>query len=278
MTLTTLIIQILLTLPLTFIINTLSKKDNNTIHRIIVPTVYTIILAALIPSIKENIFLIVIFELFIRNFYISNFSNKANNITKFLIEALLSVALCLFTYNQFISKIDNVLPTPESIKPFLWFLMIVYIYTLCKPQINKVNQMIPEKRTVDKENTIMLFAKYKNKYHKVIKTKNTLITNLVYSIMIYNGITKPTALRKATELKGIITTKPVPYGIMQVTSKIKITDEESIGIVVSNFEKQIKNSKLKENDKVDKLLSEYNNESKQEIKEIYNEITEFLKK
>ena len=278
MTLTTLIIQILLTLPLTFIINTLSKKDNNTIHRIIVPTVYTIILAALIPSIKENIFLIVIFELFIRNFYISNFSNKANNITKFLIEALLSVALCLFTYNQFISKIDNVLPTPESIKPFLWFLMIVYIYTLCKPQINKVNQMIPEKRTVDKENTIMLFAKYKNKYHKVIKTKNTLITNLVYSIMIYNGITKPTALRKATELKGIITTKPVPYGIMQVTSKIKITDEESIGIVVSNFEKQIKNSKLKENDKVDKLLSEYNNESKQEIKEIYNEINEFLKK
>ena len=278
MTLTTLIIQILLTLPLTFIINTLSKKDNNTIHRIIVPTVYTVILAALIPSIKENIFLIVIFELFIRNFYISNFSNKANNITKFLIEALLSVALCLFTYNQFISKIDNVLPTPESIKPFLWFLMIVYIYTLCKPQINKVNQMIPEKRTVDKENTIMLFAKYKNKYHKVIKTKNALITNLVYSIMIYNGITKPTALRKATELKGIITTKPVPYGIMQVTSKIKITDEESIGIVVSNFEKQIKNSKLKENDKVDKLLSEYNNESKQEIKEIYNEITEFLKK
>lgn len=278
MTLTTLIIQILLTLPLTFIINTLSKKDNNTIHRIIVPTVYTIILAALIPSIKENIFLIVIFELFIRNFYISNFSNKANNITKFLIEALLSVALCLFTYNQFISKIDNVLPTPESIKPFLWFLMIVYIYTLCKPQINKVNQMIPEKRTVDKENTIMLFAKYKNKYHKVIKTKNILITNLVYSIMIYNGITKPTALRKATELKGIITTKPVPYGIMQVTSKIKITDEESIGIVVSNFEKQIKDSKLKENDKVDKLLSEYNNESKQEIKEIYNEITEFLKK
>ena len=278
MTLTTLIIQILLTLPLTFIINTLSKKDNNTIHRIIVPTVYTIILAALIQSIKENIFLIVIFELFIRNFYISNFSNKANNITKFLIEALLSVALCLFTYNQFISKIDNVLPTPESIKPFLWFLMIVYIYTLCKPQINKVNQMIPEKRTVDKENTIMLFAKYKNKYHKVIKTKNTLITNLVYSIMIYNGITKPTALRKATELKGIITTKPVPYGIMQVTSKIKITDEESIGVVVSNFEKQIKNSKLKENDKVDKLLSEYNNESKQEIKEIYNEINEFLKK
>lgn len=278
MTLTTLIIQILFTLPLTFIINTLSKKDNDTIHRIIVPTVYTIILAALIPSIKENIFLIVIFELFIRNFYISNFSNKANNITKFLIEALLSVALCLFTYNQFISKIDNVLPTPESIKPFLWFLMIVYIYTLCKPQINKVNQMIPEQRTVDKENTIMLFAKYKNKYHKVIKTKNILITNLVYSIMIYNGITKPTALRKATELKGIITTKPVPYGIMQVTSKIKITDEESISIVVSNFEKQIKDSKLKENDKVDKLLSEYNNESKQEIKEIYNEITEFLKK
>lgn len=278
MTLTNLITQILLTIPLTFIINTLSKKDNNTIHRIIVPTVYTIILAALIPSIKENIFLIVVFELFIRNFYISNFSNKANNVSKFLVESVISVALSLFTYNQFISKIDSVLPTPESIKPFLWFLMIIYIYTLCKPQINKVNQMIPEKKSVDKENTIMLFAKYKNKYHKVIKTKNTLITNLVYSIMIYNGINKPTALRKTTELRGIITTKPVPYGIMQVTSKIKITDEESIGIVVSNFEKLLKNSKLKEADKIDKLLTDYNEEAKQDIKEIYNEINEFLKK
>lgn len=278
MTLVTLIIQILLTIPLTLIINTLSKKDNNTIHRIIVPTVYTIIVAAIFPSIKENLFLIVVFELFIRNFYISNFSNKSNNVARFLIEAVLSVALCLFTYNNFISKIDTVLPTPESIKPFLWFLMIVYIFTLCKPQINKVNQMIPEKRTVDKENTIMLYAKYKNKYHKSIKTKNALISNLVYAIMIYNGMTKPTALRKSIELKGMITTKPVPYGIMQVTSKMKITDEESIQIVVSNFEKSIKNSKQKETEKLEKLLKEYNQESKEEIKEIYNEITEFLKK
>ena len=156
--------------------------------------------------------------------------------------------------------------------------MVVYIYSLCKPQINKVNQIIPEKRTVDKENTIMLFAKYKNKYHKVIKTKNTLITNLIYAIMIYNGTTKPNALRKVTELRGMITTKPVPYGIMQVTSKIKITDEESIGIVVSNFEKLLKNSKLTEKQKVDKLLTDYNLDNKNEILEIYNEISEFLKK
>ena len=278
MTLTTLIVQILLTIPLTLIINTLSKKENNTIHRIIVPTVYIIIISALVPLIKENIFLIVVFELFIRNFYISNFSNRANNIAKFLIESVISVALCLFTYNQFISKLDSVIPSPESIKPFLWFLMIVYIYSLCKPQINKVNQMIPEKRTVDKENTIMLFAKYKNKYHKVIKTKNSLITNLIYAIMIYNGTTKPNALRKAIELRGMITTKPVPYGIMQVTSKIKITDEESIGIVVSNFEKLLKNSKLTEKQKVDKLLTDYNADNKNEILEIYNEISEFLKK
>lgn len=278
MTLISLILQILCTIPLTFILNNLEKKDNNLFHKIFIPTIYIIIIAALLPVIKENIFLIVVFEMFIRNFYISNFSNRSNNISKFLIESLLSVSLSLFTYNQFISKTNNVLPTPESIKPFLWFLIIIYIYSLCKPNINKINNLIPEKRNIDKENIIILYAKYKNKYHKAIKTKNNLIINIIYSIMIHNSINKPLLFRKLIELRGMITTQPVPYGIMQITSKIKLTDEESISIMVSNFEREIKNTKLKENEKIEKLLNEYKEEEISKIKDIYNEINEFLKK
>ena len=167
MTLTTLIIQLLLTIPLTLILKYLSKKEDNMLNKIVLPTVYTIVIAALIPSIKDNIFLIVVFEIFLRNFYISNFSHKSNNRVKFLIETILSVALILFVYNNFISKVTSVLPNPETIKPFLWFLIVIYIYNLSKPQLSKVNNIIPNKNEIDKENTIMQYAKYKNKFHKI---------------------------------------------------------------------------------------------------------------
>lgn len=278
MTLTALIIQLLLTIPLTLILNYLSKREDNMLNKIVFPTIYTIIVAALIPSVKDNIFLIVVFEIFLRNFYISNFSHKSNNIVKFLIETILSVVLSLFVYNNFIAQVSNVLPNPENIKPFLWFLIVIYVYNLCKPQLSKVNNIIPNKNEIDKENTIMQYAKYKNKFHKVIKTKNKLIINLVYSIMIYNGTTRPSIYRKAMELKGMLTTQEVPYGIMQFKSKEKLSDNESIVKTIKEFELLLQNSKANENNKIDTMLKNYPEEEKVQIKEIYNEIIEFLKK
>mgnify|MGYP003509859431 CR=1 FL=1 len=124
----------------------------------------------------------------------------------------------------------------------------------------------------------MQYAKYKNKFHKVIKTKNKLIINLVYSIMIYNGTTRPSIYRKAMELKGMLTTQEVPYGIMQFKSKEKLTDIESITKTVKEFETLLSNSKANEENKINTLLINYLEEDKLQIKEIYNEITEFLKK
>lgn len=278
MTLTTLIIQLLLTIPLTLILNYISRKECNMLNKIVFPTVYTILVAALVPSVKESIFLIVIFEIFLRNFYISNFSHKSNNISKFLVESILSVALSLFVYNNFISQVKSVIPNPENIKPFLWFLIIIYIYNLWKPQISKVNNLIPNKNEIDKENTIMQYAKYKNKYHKTIKTKNKLITNIIYSIMIYNGTNKPYAYRKAIEISGILTTQEVPYGIMQYKSKEKLTDAESITKTIKEFETLLSGSKASEENKINNVLSKYPEVAKLQIKEIYKEITEFLKK
>ena len=101
MTLTTLILQLILTIPLTLILNNINRKNNNTINKIIFPTIYIILISAILPVVKENIFLIVIFEMFLRNFYVSNFTHKSKNITMFLIESLLSIALSLFAYNNF---------------------------------------------------------------------------------------------------------------------------------------------------------------------------------
>lgn len=281
MTLTTIILQILLTIPLTIILNYFQSKDNKKVNKLIIPSIYIIIISALIPSIKENIFLIVIFEIFIRNFYITNIVNRSNETgpMSFIIENLLSIGISLFVYNYFISNVETVIPNPEDIKGFVWFLII--LYTVYLYNISTKDKVVVEKTKTTKirtEKTIMQYAKFKNKYSNVIKTKNTLINNLTYAIMIFEDYKTPKIYRNINTYIGLITKKETKYGIMQISSFERLSDEDSIKMTISNFEKELKNTKLKENEKIDKLLSKYKQEEKEQIINIYNSIVEFSKK
>ena len=278
MTLTTLLTQLALTIPLTLIIGSINKKENGTLNKIIFPSIYIIIIAALLPSVKENIFLIVVFEIFIRNFYVTNFTSRAQQTIKFILESLASVAISLFTYNSFISKTSTVLPTPESIKPFLWFLIIIYLYNLSKQEINKLNKIIPNKKEITTENIIMQYAKNKNKYHNLINSNNKTINNLVYSIIIYNSVNKPFINRKINELSSNFRNEYIQFGIMQYPSKEKITNEESILLSIKDYENKVKGNKITEQKTLDILLENYQDTDKEQILEIYKEINEFNKK
>lgn len=281
MTLTTIILQILLTIPLTIILNYFKKEENRRINQLIIPSLYIIIISALIPSVKENIFLIVVFEIFIRNFYITNIVNGNNEISTFtyIIESIISIAISLFTYNYFISQVDTVIPNPEDIKGFIWFLIILYITYLYK--LSTKNKVKEEKIKTIKhktEKTIMQYAKFKNIYSNSIKSKSEFINNLVYAIMIHEDYKTPKIYRNIKAYIGAVTKKETKYGIMQISSYERLSDEESIKMVVDNFEKQLKNNKLKENEKLNKLLTNYKPEDQQNIISIYNDIVEFTKK
>lgn len=281
MTLTTIILQILLTIPLTIILNHFQKEENRRINQLLIPSLYIIIISALIPSIKENIFLIVVFEIFIRNFYITNVVNSNTEIsnTTYILESIVSIALSLFTYNYFIGQVDTVIPNPEDIKGFIWFLIILYatyLYNLSTKNKVKEEKIKDTKRK--KEKTIMQYAKFKNLYAPLVKSKTELINNLTYAIMIFEDYRTPKIYRNINTYIGAVTKKETKYGIMQIPSYERISDEESIKRVISDFEKQLKNTKLKEEDQLLKLLSNYKKEEQQEIISIYNEILEFSKK
>ncbi len=281
MTLTTIILQILLTIPLTIILNYFKKEENRRINQLIIPSLYIIIISALIPGVKENIFLIVVFEIFIRNFYITNVVNGNNEISTFtyIIESILSIAISLFTYNYFISQVDTVIPNPEDIKGFVWFLIILYITYLYK--LSTKNKVKEEKIKTIKHKTekiIMQYAKFKNIYSSQIKSKNEFINNLVYAIMIHEDYKTPKIYRNIHAYIGAVTKKETKYGIMQIPSYERLSDVASIKVVVDSFEKQLKNTKLKEEEKLTKLLSNYKAEDQQNIISIYNDIVEFTKK
>lgn len=281
MTLITIILQILLTIPLTIILNCFQNRENRKINQLIIPSIYIIIISALVPSIKENVFLIVIFEIFIRNFYITNVISRSNESSamSFIIENLISIGLSLFVYNYFISNVETVIPNPEDIKGFVWFLII--LYTVYLYNLTTKDKKVVEKANTAKirtEKTIMQYAKFKNKYSNIIKTKNTLISNLTYAIMIFEDYKTPKLYRNINAYIGAVTKKETKYGIMQIPSYERLTDETSIEMTISNFEKALKNSKLKENEKIDKLLTNYKQEEKEHILLIYKTIVEFSKK
>ena len=281
MTLFTIILQIILTIPLTIILIHYQKEENKQINQILIPSAYIIIISAVIPVVKENIFLIVVFEMFMRNFYITNIvnSNNEQSTSKYIINSLLSIALSLFTYNYFIGQVDSVIPNPNDIKEFVWFLIILYsLYLYNTLNKNKEKQNKVKTNTFKTEKIIMQYAKFKNQYASIIKSKNELVNNLTYAIMIHNDYKTPKIYRNINTYIGAITKKETNYGIMQIPSYERISDEESIKIVIADFEKKLKNSKLKENEKIEKLLSNFQTKEKEEIIKIYTDIKEFIKK
>lgn len=281
MNLITLIIQMVLTIPLTIILNYFKNKENRRLNHVLIPSIYIIIIAALLPIVKENIYLIVIFEIFIRNFYITNITNQDAEIsnTMFIFESLISIALSLFTYNYFIGSVDTVIPNPEDIKPFIWFLMILYIAGLYKLSTKDKVEKEKTKTTKRKqEQIIMQYAKYKNMYSQIIKSKTDLINNLTYAIMIHNNYQTPKIYRSINTYIGAVTKRETEYGIMKIKSFNRISDEESIKLTIAEFERILKNTKLNESEQIDKLLKNYRQEEQQDILNIYNDIVEFTRK
>ncbi len=281
MNLMTLITQIILTIPLTIILNYVQNKNTNRVNQIIIPTLYIIIIAALFPALKENIFLIVPFELFIRNFYITSVVNQRQTISnaRFIIESIISIAISLFTYNYFIKNVDTVIPNPEDIKPFLWFLIIIY-FTYIYSTINQ--EKVSTKKTTSiklkNEQIIMQYAKFKNKYSSIIKSKNNVINILTYATMIYNDYKTPKLYRNIKSYLGAVTKTETPYGIMQIKSYQHLTDEESITKVINDYEENMKTITPKDPEQLNKLLHTYQQDIQEEIINIYNVISEFIKK
>lgn len=279
MNLTTLILQILLTIPLTIILNYVQYKEDKRINQIIIPTIYIILVSALIPAVKHNVFLIVVFEIFIRNFYVTSIVNQKNKISNsmFIIESVISIAISLFTYNYFISNVNTVIPSPEEIKPFLWFIIIVYIvYLYSDVTKNKVIAKKEKAKNLKQEQIIMQYAKFKNTYSQSIRTKSNTVLNLLYALMIYYDNKVPKLYRNIKEYISALTQKETEKGIMQVKSTTRISDVDSILLKQIEIEKILKNTNIKEMDQVNKVLDTY--DDKEEIIAIYNVISEFNKK
>lgn len=282
MNLFVLLLQVIFTIPLFCILEFFNKKELSNIQKILIPVVYIIILSALCTEIKSNIYLIVIFEVFLHNFYTNHIINKEILVNKkeYFINSIISILLSLFIYDYFISKVDSVIPQAEEFRPLLWFLIIIFLYNLFKNNFVKVeklkkNNFIDRKR----EYVVITYAKLKNKYYRIVKSKNILVNRVIYAIMIYENYKNPVLVRRFTNIINRFINKESKYGIMQVESEKEVDDEKSIKLVLAKMDKSYTkmDKKLSDMDKVSLLLKEKYEDIEyiNDIIDIYNEIIEF---
>ena len=253
MKLSVIFIQLLLSLPLLGIMEYFNNKKISNIQKILIPVIYIVIVSGLCMDIKDNIYLIVIFQVVMHEFYINNVTgnNLLINKKEYLINSLVSVILSIFIYNYYISKVDSILPLPNEFRSILWFLIIIFIYCLLKEHLkvsspNNVS-FIERKR----EYVIVMYAKLKNRYFKVVKSKKDIVNKLIYAMMIYENYTHPLISRKITVIKRKIFENTYHYGIMQVESNQEIDDEESI---------------RRRMDEIEKIITKKSNKSKNDIR------------
>ncbi len=277
----TVIIQILFSVPLFFIITFFSKKNVSLIQRILIPVVYMVVLASAYPDIKNNIYLVVIFEFILHEFYVNYIVDKNLLLNKkeFFVQNVISIGLSFLIYDYYISKVDNLLPLPEEFRGLLWFLIILFIYGLLRENI-KTSLSKEKVRFIEqkREYVIVTYAKFKNKYYRIIKSKNIFINRLTYAIMIYENYKNPYFWRKMNLIKNRFTNCEAKYGIMQVESNKEIDDDKSIKLTMTKLEKKYEKYDDKTNEKeiiIDLLNAQYSKENLNNIIDIYNEIVEF---
>ncbi len=282
MKLSVIFIQLLLSLPLLGIMEYFNNKKISNIQKILIPVIYIVIVSGLCMDIKDNIYLIVIFQVVMHEFYINNVTgnNLLINKKEYLINSLVSVILSIFIYNYYISKVDSILPLPNEFRSILWFLIIIFIYCLLKEHLkvsspNNVS-FIERKR----EYVIVMYAKLKNRYFKVVKSKKDLVNKLIYAMMIYENYTHPLISRKVTVMKRKLFENTYHYGIMQVESNQEIDDEESIRRRMDEIEKIITKKSNKSKNDIRSILEEiYSDTNKiNNICDIYDEIISFENK
>ena len=246
MSLGTIFLYLISGIGLYFLLNYVDKKyRDNYINGVILSIIYIIILAGIfsnynLVSNNDNIFLIIVIEFFIRLFidcYIKEipfFRDGSINKKKYIISILGGYIINYY----FINRVSNVFLEGNDLKIIIWGLIILYFYFMFRNDFKRYkfrnNKFYFYK---DREYVVMQYAKFKNKYFRVVRSRYRELIPVIYSIMIYENYNKGSLIRKFDILKYKIYKRRDKFGIMQIFSNYPVSDNRSIVIAIRKLEK-----------------------------------------
>ncbi len=277
------IIYIVLGIILFIIINYIDIKYKiNRREWLILSIIFMLVLAGILVRLGINytsdIFLVFVFMMLTDIFYNSYileqdfFSKEDKNIYYYILLIIIG-----FIINQeFINKVEEVFLTGEDLRLIIWFLVIIYLYKFSISK-NILSTNIKENtKFISKDSILISYVKLKEKYYEECNYDNKDISNIIYSIMIYENKKRSKLLRKIDNFNYKINGGIKKLGIMQVESKKFITDSESINITYKKITKLYdKYNKKKDKNISFKVLDDYLKEESNNVKYIYEIIRKF---
>jgi len=286
MNLFTIFIYIISSIVLFYILNYFDKaeKENNIIHAV-VPIIYEIVLAGIftnfnINDVNSNIFLIVVFELIIRLYYVKNILKREDlmNPSFYLQIYTISILGCYFVNRCFISQVISVFPSAEEMKVGIWLLIILFLYFLAKKHIHiQYREQVSTFGERKQEYIVVQYTRFKNMYHKEIRLKEKELNLILYAIMIYENYKRPKLFRKIDTIFYRLTGSERKLGIMQIPSRVELDDVASIKLASRRIDKIFGSLKSTKKNLVVDILNEYyeNENVVKEVNEIYQQIIKF---
>lgn len=277
------IIYIVLGIILFIIINYIDIKYKiNRREWLILSIIFMLVFAGILVRLGINytsdIFLVFVFMMLADIFYNSYileqdfFSKEDKNIYYYILLIIIG-----FIINQeFINRVEEVFLTGEDLRLIIWLLVIIYLYKFSISK-NILSTNIKEStKFISKDSILISYVKLKEKYYEECNYDNKDISNIIYSIMIYENKKRSKLLRKIDNFNYKINGGIKKLGIMQVESKKFITDSESINITYKKITKLYDRYNKKKDKNVSiKVLDDYLKEESNNVKYIYEVIKKF---
>lgn len=227
----------------------LDEKDeaisSNFVIKVFGPTVFLIITVATLQYFHlnqyvSNIINVIYFYLVLRLFVIIVFERLLIvNWFRIILYYTLILWLASLIYNQFITKIKDLLPDFSQIKNEIWLLIIVFIYQIgnrIEPVQNSFESnsvYLPELKKRKKKYILRKHDEFLKIYGENIDKvcgNNPQLKQVVLAIILFENFNRPRLIRFVERIYLKLVNKPTSIGIMQITSSETLTDIQSVDL------------------------------------------------
>jgi hypothetical protein len=227
------------------------------------PAVYLVALSAVavalgFPSLRLEIYWVAIYYYIIRAIVIFVLNRQMLvSWPRYLLHALVGITLAIVAYFYLILPNLSLLPQLEQAGNELWLAIFAFLYAVANkiylpegPGAKRRNAFIRQHY----ENALQNFGDQIDK-----KIKDDLLKLITYSILVYEDYARPKTFRFLERL--VFWKEKRTTGIMQVTSRSALSDEQSVeegtDVLLASW-KIHKRSKKEVYEKVDATIADYN--------------------
>ena len=266
-----------------FIISFIENKYSLTkLHKLIFSNICMIIIAGVLCEFcgyyTDNIFLLFVFMMITDVFYSNYFAGRDffDREEKKIYYYILLVISGFIINQEFINRVNQVFMTGEDLRLILWFLIIIFLYKFMVNNNILGESLKNNNKKMSVDSVLVSFAKLKHKFYDECLYDNKDISNMVYTIMIYENNRRSKLVRNIDNFKFKINGEKRRLGIMQVESKKFITDSESIEIVHKKINKLYDKAKSSKNNDISSFVFDsYSKNDSESLKYIYDIICKF---